>query len=176
MLAVASIDPRAIPYFAVCFFAGVRPEACTKLKWSDVGTNGYLYVPHSVNKTGHAYSVEILPVLASWLEGWETCGNKREGDLLPLSASTLKRLRKRAMAVAGIADWLQDGPRKTFATAHRGAFKCKTTTCAALGHKGTTVLDEFYDSRLMTEAEAQEYWKILPPESDAVAGEETEAL
>jgi nicotinamide riboside kinase len=76
------------------------------------------------------------------------------------------------MDAGGIRQWVQDGTRKTFATAHRGTFKCKIQTSAALGHKGTTVLDEHYDSRLMTEAEAAEYWKILPPEIQATESKE----
>ena len=172
MRAVAETDMRAVPYFAVCFFAGVRPEAAMKLEWTDVGGNGHLYVPHTVNKSGHAYTVSIFPVLNRWLEWWEARGNKRKGNILSLSASTLKRVRKQAMAKAGIAEWVQDGPRKTFATAHRGTFKCKVQTSAALGHKGTTVLDEHYDSRLMTEQEAAEYWEILPPQNEALTGEE----
>ena len=172
MTAVASTDMRAVPYFAVCFFAGVRPEAAMKLRWTDVGRNGHLYVPHSVNKSGHAYTVAILPTLNRWLEWWETQGNTRHGDLLPVSESTLKRVRKRAMSEAGIAEWVQDGPRKTFATAYRGTFKCKVLTSAALGHKGTTVLDEHYDSRLMTEQEAKDYWSILPLETQAVTEKE----
>jgi integrase len=176
MNAVAATDMRALPYFAVCFFAGVRPEAAMKLKWSDIGGNGYLYVPHAVNKSGHAYTVAIPQVLTRWLQWWEARGNKRKGDLLPLSASTLKRVRKRAMDKARIAAWVQDGTRKTFATAHRGKFKCKILTSAALGHKGTAVLDEHYDSRLMTEAEAEEFWEILPPEFEPLQGEEPAEL
>jgi hypothetical protein len=76
------------------------------------------------------------------------------------------------MEKAGIAAWVQDGTRKTFATAHRGKFKCKVLTSAALGHKGTTVLDEHYDSRLMTPQEAAKYWEIFPPETEAPTGEE----
>ena len=171
MNAVAANDMRAVPYFAVCFFAGVRPEAALKLKWTDFNSNGYLYVPHTANKSGHAYNVAISPVLNRWLEWWASLGNERAGDLLPFSASSLKRVRKKAMGDAGIAEWVQGGTRKTFATAHRGKFKCKVFTSAALGHKGTTVLDEHYDSRLMTVEEASEYWEIGPPEVEAVNGE-----
>jgi hypothetical protein len=130
MSAVAANDMRAVPYFAVCFFAGVRPEAAAKLKWTDVNSNGYLYVPHTANKSGHAYNVATLPVLTRWLEWWASQGNKQEGDLLPFSASSLKRVRKKAMRDAGIVAWVQDGTRKTFATAHRGKFKCKHLTSA----------------------------------------------
>jgi integrase len=165
LLVVAEEDSRAIPYFAICFFAGVRPEAAFKITWADVGQNGYIYVPHTANKSGHAYNVKILPVLARWLNWWEAQGQIRAGLVVPFSTSTLKRIRKNAMTKAGMTRWVQDVTRKTFATAHRGAFKCKVLTSAALGHKGTTVLDEHYDSRLMTEDEAAEYWNILPPES-----------
>ncbi|MBJ7391419.1 MAG: hypothetical protein JHC85_07640 [Chthoniobacterales bacterium] len=164
LLAVAEEAPRAIPYFAICFFAGVRPEAAFKITWDDVGPNGYIYVPHTANKSGHAYNVKILPVLARWLDWWEAQGQIRAGLVVPFSTSTLKRIRKNAMTKAGMTRWRQDGTRKTFATAHRGTFKCKVLTSAALGHKGTTVLDEHYDSRLMTEEESEQYWQILPPD------------
>ncbi len=169
---IATDYPQAIPYFAICFFAGVRPEAALKMRWKDVSDNGYLYVPHTANKSGHAYNVEIQPVLHQWLNWWEARGHSREGDIVPFSVSSLNRLRKKAMGKAGMATWIQDGTRKTFATAHRGPFRCKIRTSAALGHKGTTVLDEHYDSRLMTECEAKQYWQILPPESEYNEGGE----
>ena len=172
LLAVAEEDARAIPYFAICFFAGVRPEAAFKITWSDVGQNGYIYVPHSANKSGHAYNVEVLPVLARWLSWWDAQGYTRGGLIAPFSSSTLKRIRKSAMSKAGIAHWVQDGPRKTFATAHRGKYRCKTKTAAALGHRGTTVLDEHYDSRLMTQEESEQYWHILPPDAGHPLGKE----
>ena len=143
-----------------------------KMKWSDVSHNGYLYIPHAANKSGHSYNAKILPVLQRWLEWWDGMGNERSGDICPLSASTLKRVRKAAMGRAGVSAWVQDGTRKTFATAYRGTFKCKILTSAALGHKGTTVLDEHYDSRLMTEEEASQYWEILPPESQVTQAKE----
>ncbi len=163
MEAAITVDMRTVPYLAICFFAGVRPEAAMKMKWSDVSANGYLYVPHTANKSGHAYNAKMQNPLICWLEWWETQGNQRSGEILPVSASTLKRQRKLILKKAGIDRWIQDGTRKTFATAYRETFKCKLMTSAALGHKGTTVLDEHYDSRLMTNEEAARYWQILPP-------------
>jgi integrase len=162
MKAIAEHDIRAVPYFAVSFFAGIRPEAVMKMKWGDVSQNGYLYVPHVANKTGHAYNTKIIPTLAEWLEWWDAKGNERSGYIWPLSETTLKRVRKVAMKNAGIQTWITDGARKTFATAHRTTFNCKVLTSGALGHKGTTVLDEYYDSRLMTPEEASSYWEISP--------------
>jgi len=171
MTATVKVDTRLVSYLAVCFFAGVRPEAAMKMKWSDVNSNGYLYVPHTINKSGHAYSAKMQDVLVRWLLWWETQGSQRSGDILPVSASTLKRQRKLILKKAEIEHWIQDGTRKTFATAHRETFKCKLLTSAALGHKGTTVLDEHYDSRLMTSEDAARYWQILPPEPTLVREE-----
>jgi integrase len=151
-----------VPYFAITFFAGVRPEAVMKMTWADVSKNGYLYVPHLANKTGHSYNTKILSPLAEWLEWWTAKGNKKSGYIWPLSDSTLKRVRKSAMKKADIKTWVNDGARKTFATAHRTTFNCKVLTSGALGHKGTTILDEYYDSRLMTPEEASSYWEISP--------------
>lgn len=58
MEAAITVDMRTVPYLAICFFAGVRPEAAMKMKWSDVSANGYLYVPHTANKSGHAYNAK----------------------------------------------------------------------------------------------------------------------
>ena len=162
MKAIAEDSTRAVPYFAITFFAGVRPEAVMKMTWADVSKNGYLYVPHLANKTGHSYNTKILSPLAEWLEWWTAKGNKKSGYIWPLSDSTLKRVRKSAMKKADIKTWVNDGARKTFATAHRTTFNCKVLTSGALGHKGTTILDEYYDSRLMTPEEASSYWKISP--------------
>jgi integrase len=163
MDAAAKVDIRTVPYFAICFFAGVRPEAALKMKWSDVSANGYIYVPHTVNKSGHAYNAQILPTLRSWISWWESQGNERVGLILPVSPSTLKRVRSKILNEAGLEKWVQDGTRKTFATAFREIHKCKILTSAALGHTGTTVLDEHYDSRLMTAEDAAAYWEIRPP-------------
>ncbi len=171
MTATVRVDTRIVPYLAICFFAGVRPEAAMKMNWSDVTANGYLYVPGTANKSGHAYTSKMQTALIRWLEWWETQGHQRMGDILPVSGSTLKRQRKLILKEAGIERWIQDGTRKTFATAHRETFKCKLVTSAALGHKGTTVLDEHYDSRLMTSEDAARYWQILPPESAIVSEE-----
>jgi len=171
MAAVIKVDTKLVPYLAICFFAGVRPEAAMKMNWSDVNANGYLYVPDTANKSGNAYSAKMQPVLIRWLQWWETQGHQRSGDILPVSASTLTRKRRLILEEAGIKRWIQDGTRKTFATAHRETFKCKLLTSAALGHKGTTVLDEHYDSRLMTSEEAARYWQILPPVAEIIREE-----
>ena len=162
MDAVVRVDRRFAPYFAVCFFAGVRPEAVAKMSWSDVSENGHLYIPNSANKTGHAYTVEINPTLRAWLDWWHKTEGPSAGPLLPFSASSLKRFRNRIIREAGIQRWIQDGARKTFATAHRETFKRKELTAEALGHRGTATLDSFYDSRLMTRQDAHAYWRIVP--------------
>ena len=162
MDAVVRVDRRFAPYFAVCFFAGVRPEAAAKMSWSDVSENGHLYIPNSANKTGHAYTVEINPTLRAWLDWWRKTEGPSAGPLLPFSASSLKRFRNRIIREAGIQRWIQDGARKTFATAHRETFKRKELTAEALGHRGTATLDSFYDSRLMTRQDAHAYWRIVP--------------
>ena len=171
MATAVRVDTRIVPYLAICFFAGVRPEAAMKMQWYDVNSNGYLYVPHTINKSGHAYSARMQDVLVHWLSWWEMQGNRRSGNILPVSASTLKRQRKLILNEARIEHWIQDGTRKTFATAHRETFKCKLLTSAALGHKGTSVLDEHYDSRLMTNEDAARYWQILPPVAEIIRKE-----
>jgi hypothetical protein len=85
--AIAATDMRADPYFAVCFFAGVRPEAAMKLKWTEICNSGSLYVPDTANKSGHAYNVAIQPALDLWL-AWKKSQGKSPLEDFRTMAST----------------------------------------------------------------------------------------
>ncbi len=150
--------PEAIPYFAIAFFAGTRPEEITKLKWENLN-NAEITIPASVNKTRTVRYTTINATLNAWLEWHKRSGGSSVGAVFPKSTKTLERIRRKIVKLSEIK-WIQDGARKTFASAHYKKYG-ESKTIAELGHKGNAMLHMHYNKNIR-EAEAEEYWGILP--------------
>jgi hypothetical protein len=59
-------------------------------------------------------------------------------------------------------DWIQDGPRKTFASMHYAAYQDAAKLAAILGHTGgLDILFRHYRG-LVKKTEAERYWKMRP--------------
>jgi integrase len=151
--------PEAIPYFAIAFFAGTRPEEITKLKWENINEKD-ITITAAVNKTSTLRYTTINSTLRAWLDWHKANGGITEGLIFPKSTKTLERSRRKIVKLAGI-NWIQDGARKTFASAHYKTHgEAKTIT--ELGHKGNQMLHKHYNKNIR-QAEADTYWQILPP-------------
>ena len=74
---------------------------------------------------------------------------------------TLIRVRRSVAEIAAV-EWIQDGARKTFASAHYKTFKDAAKTAYELGHRGTNMLHTHYNQN-MRKDEAVRFWGILPP-------------
>ena len=158
---VAHQHPEAIPFFAIAFFAGTRPEEIGKLTWQNIGETE-ITIPASVNKTRSERYTEINPTLRAWL-GWHLAnGGSNVGRVYPRSQKTLERTRRKIVKESQVR-WIQDGPRKTFASAHYRTHQDENMTVRALGHKGNTMLHRHYNRNIKGD-EAVAYWAILPPQ------------
>jgi hypothetical protein len=73
---------------------------------------------------------------------------------------TLIRIRRRVAEIAGV-EWIQDGARKTFASAHYKIHQDALKTAYELGHRATTMLHTRYNQN-MRKDEAVCFWSILP--------------
>ncbi|MEI6873132.1 MAG: hypothetical protein WCL08_12700, partial [Verrucomicrobiota bacterium] len=160
MRAVSQSYPEAVPFFAISFFAGTRPEEIIKLDWSAVSDDGQLCIPAEVNKTRTKRFSSITPTLKAWLD-WhrERCGHQT-GRIFPKSQMTLIRIRRTVSEMAGV-QWIQDGARKTFASAHYKIHQDAAKTAYELGHRGTTMLHTHYNQNMRRE-DAERFWSILP--------------
>lgn len=158
---VVNQSPEAVPYFAVAFFAGTRPEEIGKLTWQDI-SDGEITIPASVSKTRSGRYTEINPTLRAWLDWYRNKGGVTEGRLYPRSQKTLERSRRSLVKSSGIK-WVQDGPRKTFASAHYKTHQNESVTVRELGHKGNAMLHRHYNRNIKAD-EATAYWAILPPQ------------
>jgi len=161
MDAVATNHPEAVPFFAISFFAGTRPEEIMKLEWSAFTDDGQLCITAAVNKTRTKRFTTVTPTLQAWLDWYEAQGGVREGRIFPRSQMTLIRIRRRVAEMAGV-EWIQDGARKTFASAHYKIHHDALKTAYELGHRGTTMLHTHYNQNMRKE-EAVRFWGIFPP-------------
>lgn len=161
--AAISVERRLIPYLSVGFFAGIRPEELLRLNWEDINQKeGYVKIRAEISKTRRRRIVDIQPVLEQWLDWWIQSGGLTTGPLVPFSPETLKRARKRITDLARV-EWIQDGPRKSFASAHLAAFGQIDRTAIQLGHTRTTMLFEHYN-QAMTKTDAAAFWAVTPPD------------
>jgi integrase len=160
METVAKTHLEAVPFFAISFFAGTRPEEIMKLEWSAFTDDGQLCITAAVNKTRTKRFTTVTPTLQAWLDWYEAQGGVREGRIFPRSQMTLIRIRRRVAEIAGV-EWIQDGARKTFASAHYKIHQDALKTAYELGHRGTTMLHTHYNQN-MRKDEAVCFWSILP--------------
>jgi integrase len=160
MDAVATNHLEAVPFFAISFFAGTRPEEIMKLEWSAFTDDGQLCITAAVNKTRTKRFTTVTPTLQAWLDWYEAQGGVREGRIFSRSQMTLIRIRRRVAEMAGV-EWIQDGARKTFASAHYKIHHDALKTAYELGHRGTTMLHTHYNQNMRKE-EAVRFWNILP--------------
>jgi integrase len=157
---VATNHLEAVPFFAISFFAGTRPEEIMKLEWSAFTDDGQLCITAAVNKTRTKRFTTVTPTLQAWLDWYEAQGGLTQGRIFPRSQMTLIRIRRRVAEMAGV-EWIQDGARKTFASAHYKTHQDALKTAYELGHRGTNMLHTHYNQNMRKE-EAVRFWDILP--------------
>lgn len=174
-------DRELVPFFAVAFFAGLRPDSEARrcrfdwFKWD----SGELAV--KVSKTADvARFVEIAPALRAWLAPWA----RMRGPICP------KNFRRRFRQVvrgfyttpgATLGDpekwitlvpWSHDVTRHTygsmFESAHRSEANCRERLAANMGHTSYRTFWSNYRHALPVE-EGAAFWAILPPSEEAQA-------
>ncbi|QHI68424.1 site-specific integrase [Tichowtungia aerotolerans] len=152
------LHPDLVPYLALAFFAGVRPEEITRLGWKDVDLNlGEIHIRADQSKTRSARIVTMPENLKAWLLKYR----KKDGKIFPYSATTLKRWRVKVYQKAE-APSIQDGARHTFAT-FCFALEGLDETLHRLGHTDSKMLQRHYKGLAKNrKAQAQSYFQIKP--------------
>ncbi|MDD3275431.1 MAG: tyrosine-type recombinase/integrase [Kiritimatiellales bacterium] len=152
------LRPELVPYLAVAFFAGVRPEEITRLNWQDMDLNlGEIHIRAEQSKTRSARIVTVPDNLKAWLLKYR----EKDGKVFPYSATTLKRWRTKVYQKAGVAS-IQDGARHTFAT-FCFALEGLDETLHRLGHTDSKMLQRHYKGLAQNrKAQAEKFFKIMP--------------
>jgi len=154
---LGSLPERAMPFFAIGAFAGLRPREIERLDWSDVQLNeGFIRVRAKIAKTASNRLVDIQPNLKSWLSRLE----KTSGPVTPLN---LRRIRSATQQKIGLKRWPQDGLRHSYASYHLAHFRNINELATQMGHTDTKLIFRHYRS-VVSKDEAAKFWKIEPAE------------
>jgi len=150
--------PELVPYLAIAFFAGIRPEEISRLSWDDIDLNlGEIHIRSAQSKTHSARIVHISGNLKTWLLKYR----KESGKVFAYSETSLKRWRAKVMKTAGVST-IQDGARHTFATFHL-ALHGIDDTLQELGHTDPKMLFRHYRGLAKNrKAQAQKFFEIKP--------------
>ena len=152
-------DPDLVPWFAIAFFAGLRPQSeLGRLDWSDINfQEGWIRVGFG-NKTDTKRFVDLSETLAEWLRPFR----KSEGPI-----QQPNHRKRKDKLVDGVLEWDRDITRHTYGSnleAHvRAEGKdAKSLVLVNMGHSVAQTFEQHYRNA-RTAKQAEEYWAILPP-------------
>ncbi len=167
--AAEEVEPEFVPVVAIAFFCGLRPtelvgkyegegKAIPGLDWGNTDRDGVVVVDGETCKTRQRRTVPMSKNLLAWLAAYPP--EVREGPVAQ-NPTAWRRAREAIVEAAGVP-WPQNAARKSFATYHFGKYADRARLEAALGHvQGSEVLESNYKS-LVTKAEAERFWGIMP--------------
>lgn len=170
-------DREMVPYFAVCYFAGLRPDSeARRLKFEHIDWKaGHILV--DVTKTADLNPrryVDIEDALRAWLRPWM----RRKGLIIPDNFT--KRRRRLIYGYhttpgATMSDesrwkplvpWGHDITRHSYGSyweaAHRGQSGSREKLVSNLGHANYKTFERYYRNA-RPPAEAEAFWSIAPP-------------
>ena len=162
--------PIMAPTLIVQFFAGLRPGEAKGLDWSHVDFEAKLLrIKPETSKARRARFVDMNPALIAWLspfrrpEGAIGVQTQNQFDYY-MTRKTITLDGKEFRGLLGLTgvEWIQDGPRKTYASMHYAQHNDAPALAASLGHTGGhDVLFRHYRG-LVKPAEAKRYWTLRP--------------
>lgn len=160
LTASVTTDLSVLPYLLLTIFAGVRPDEVGRTMWANVNmVEHYVEVPDKKSKTGVRRIVEMEPVLVRWFRYYKARGGSTKGKV---AAPNLRRRLREIRKAAGLADWPEDAPRRTYASCWLAVFNDVNALCLRLGHTTPKMLFQHY-FKAVTKKDAIAFWKIEPP-------------
>jgi integrase len=159
-----AFDLQLVPFIAIGFFTGIRPEELCELEWKDVDLAGKeITVSAEVSKTKTRRFPALSDNAVAWLRAYAQAGGKMEGKIIGLGEDALYAHRQKNRAAVGVIHWPQDAMRHSFASFWLAAHKDVSRLREIMGHEGSTSTLWRHYYRGATEAEAAKFWAIKPP-------------
>jgi integrase len=148
-------DPATLPYWLFAIFCGLRNAELQRLEWVDVHWDEHLVeVPSIKSKTASRRFVALRPNVLEWLAPYRDSN----GPICP--PSLYEHLVKDRQA-AGVAQWLPNCCRHSFASYHLGHFRDPRELALEMGHTRSEITFRHY-RELVKPSEAEKFWKIVP--------------
>jgi integrase len=159
-------DMPLVPFLTLAFYAGIRPDGeLSKLLWSDIELGAkehHVTIRAAIAKKRKKRWIDMSPNALSWLYEFQRLGGKTEGLVVPFSASTLRRKRRRNYRAAGMFSWPQQGARHSYCSFTLARDGDINRLVLQAGHESPTVMwNRYY--KACTPADAAAFWNIFPP-------------
>lgn len=169
-------DRAMVPYFAVCYFAGLRPDSeARRLRFQDIDWRaGHILVDVTKTSDNPRRFVEIEDALREWLRPWL----RSKGPIVPENfAKRRRRLIYGYHTTPGavlaeestwkpLVPWAHDITRHSYGSfweaRHRGEAGSRERIVANMGHANFKTFERYYRNA-RPPAEAAEFWDIRPP-------------
>jgi integrase len=161
-------DIALLPFLSLGLFCGIRPEGeLLKLEWSDIhfGAHPQVVIRPEVSKTRRRRFVDLSENAVAWIETYRQRGGILSGKVVPFSLQILARKRRRNRELAGVRRQIQQGMRHTYCSSWLALHKNVNALVLQSGHDSVDTMWRNYH-RGVTEAEAREFWSILPPQEE----------
>lgn len=160
-----STFPDLVPYFAISLFAGLRPNECKLLQWSEVHLEEkQITVWGHTSKTGETRNVKIEPTLAHWLSNYT--GNKKGFVVHQKSYRTqMEKIRASLGYKVGGKNpegpkWHEDICRHTYASYWIQTYKDRAHLAEQMGNSLKMIKQHY--KRIVKSSDAEKFWAILP--------------
>lgn len=161
LLTVLEHRPGQLAYYVLSFFAGLRSEEITRLKWDYVDLDeGCINLPAAITKTNVAREVALSPNARLWLR---ICNRDGVMVISKTEADARDWVRKRLLPIAGLKYWPHNSGRHSFVSYHCAYFRNDYLTASEAGHE-VRILKRYYKAGV-TRKDAHKYWSIVPPGS-----------
>ena len=147
--------PAAVPFFALCLFAGIRPCLRTgeilRLQPSHVKlAEGIIRIDGEVSKVREPRTVKIQPNLAAWLRAYPLVK-------FPIVPTNLQHIREKAVEKFDLS---HDVMRHTFISMFVAKFRSIGEASLQAGNSEGIIRKHYLD--LKTTEEAKAFFRILP--------------
>jgi integrase len=156
-------DPGLLPYFAICLFAGIRPDETKRLRAENIRGDLIEVEAHKA-KTRRRRLVEIHPTLRAWLDLSRDLNTLRS---LEIGWMNWRRRWREVRAAAVVGErgpcrpiqWAPDILRHSFAS-YSYPIKGAAWTSNECGHSESVLFARY--RALVTVEQAREFWAIVP--------------
>jgi integrase len=161
---LANASPTMATCLAVQAFAGIRSEELLRLTWQDVTRRpGFIEISAGKAKTAQRRLVPVCDALARWMAIAPPHG--AEARIWPHSKPFFFEAQKDTATDAGLA-WKANGLRHSFISYRVAAEKDVAAVSLEAGNSPTMIFRHYRE--LATEAEAREWFSVLPAAGDAL--------
>jgi integrase len=150
-------NPKAAPFMALSFFAGLRSSQIPRLKRGDLNFEERgITMPGATHKTRRRFYVEGHEEnLWAWLEPL-----RKKRSWKPFADSTFRDWREKIYLRAGV-EYPHNGARDSFCSYHIALHNDASRTATLLTHRGVNMLYGHYRGKA-TRRDAVEYFKTVP--------------